>query len=348
MAPQRPMPRLDAAKLRQNALTSIRLGVEDFERCRLNGDAGGDPARALSAIRNLFAGVLLLFKYKIATCVDNPEDAAALIFNPPEVLPHSDGNGGIEWVPAGKFRPTTIDVATIQKRFEAFRIEVDWAVINKLQACRNHLEHLHPAHTLGEVADFVAELFPVLRDFIQTELEELPASILGDAWQIMLLHHNFFVDTTEQCAEAWSDACVPQGMEPWLEECKCPQCSSTLLAPVQANLDAADTVESNDDIFQATCMACGHTTLIAPLMIDALERAHSYDPRDGEEPSVESCNLCSRDTFLIDEQSCLWCAAELEYTECEICDEGLRQEDQDNDGLCSYHAHSYEKFMRDD
>lgn len=189
MAPQRPMPRLDAAKLRENALTSIRLGVEDFERCR---HPGGDPARALSAIRNLFAGVLLLFKYKIATCVDDPADAAALIFNPPEVLPHSDGDGGVEWGPVGKFKPTTIDVGTIQKRFEAFEIDVDWAVIEKLQACRNHLEHLHPAHTLGEVADFVAELFPVLRDFIQTELEESPAAILGDAWQLMLLHHNFF------------------------------------------------------------------------------------------------------------------------------------------------------------
>lgn len=345
MAPQRPMPRLDAAKLRENALTSIRLGVEDFERCR---HPGGDPARALSAIRNLFAGVLLLFKYKIATCVDDPADAEALIFNPPEVLPHSDGDGGIEWVPVGKFKPTTIDVVTIQKRFEAFEIDVEWAVIEKLQACRNHLEHLHPAHTLGEVADFVAELFPVLRDFIQTELEESPAAILGDAWQLMLLHHNFFADTTKRCEEAWAEACVPEGMEPWLKECKCPECGSTLLAPAQENLDAGDTVEYNDDRFQATCIACGYTVLIAPLMVDALEKAHSYDPRDGDEPSVEGCNQCGRGTFLIHEQSCLWCAAELEYTECEMCEESLGQEDQDNGGLCSYHAYSYEKFMRED
>lgn len=92
-------------------------------------------------------------------------------------------------------------------------IDIDWDVIEKLQECRNHLEHLHPAHTLGEVADFVAELFPVLRDFIQTELGESPAAILGDAWQLMLLHHNFFVDTTQRCEETWSEACVPEGME---------------------------------------------------------------------------------------------------------------------------------------
>lgn len=345
MALPRPMPMLDATKLRENALTSIRLGVEDFERCR---HPEGDPARALSAIRNLFAGVLLLFKYKIATCVDDPADAAALIFNPPEVLPRSDGAGGIDWAPVGKFKTTTIDVGTIQKRFEAFEIYVDWDVIETLQACRNHLEHLHPAHTLGEVADFVAELFPVLRDFIQTELGESPAAILGDAWQLMLLHHRFFVDTTHQCEEAWAEACVPKGMEPWLKECKCPECASALLAPAQENLDAGDTVESNDDRFQATCIACGCVVLIAQLMIDAVEKAHSYDPRDGDEPLLERCNQCGRNTFLINEQSCLWCAAELEYTECEMCDESLGQEDQDNGGLCSYHAHSYEKFMRDD
>ncbi len=98
------MPELDAEKLKENALTSIRLGIEDFQRSQLAKDQGGDPARALSAVRNLFAGILLLFKYKIAVSVDDPDDASVLIFNPPEVLPQADGNGGIEWKPVGKFK----------------------------------------------------------------------------------------------------------------------------------------------------------------------------------------------------------------------------------------------------
>lgn len=347
MAPQIPKPRLDAGKLRENALTSIRLGVEDFERCRVPGD-GGDPARALSAIRNLFAGVLLLFKYKIATCVEAPDDAEALIFNLPEVLPHPDGKGGIHWGPVGKFRNTTIDVVTIRKRFETFEIDVDWDVIEKLQSCRNHLEHLHPAHTLGEVADFVAELFPVLQDFIQTELGETPADILGAAWQTMLLHHNFFVDNTQRCADAWAEAGVPEGMDTWLKACKCPQCASTLLAPFQANLDNGDTVKHDDDKFTAECIACGHSLLIAPLMTDAIEKDHGYDPRSGEEPTLERCDQCGRRAFIVPDQVCLWCAGELEYTECEDCEERLGQEDQDNSGRCSYHAYAYEKFMRED
>jgi hypothetical protein len=347
MSQQRAVPELDAQKLRVNALTSIRLGIEDFERCQQNLESGGDPARALSAVRNLFAGVLLLFKYKIAISVDDPNDAASLIFMPPEVLPQSDGDGGVEWAPVGKFRATTIDVGTIKKRFEGFGIEVDWKVIVKLQDCRNHLEHLHPATTLGEVADFVAELFPVLRDFIQTQLDEAPADILGHAWQTMLLHHNFFVDTRAQCKRAWTEAGVPGGMEPWLDESQCEECASLLLTPSQAFLDMGASVERDEATFEYRCLACGNTDLIAPLIIDTLNKAHDYDPRDGEEPSIESCLECGHETFMIYEQNCLWCKAELEYTECWVCEEGLRQDDQHNDGLCGYHAHTYEKAMRD-
>lgn len=343
---QRTKPTLDAAKLRENALTSIRLGMEDFQRS--HGGQNPDPARALSSIRNLFAGVLLLFKYKIANSVDDPVDAAALIFNPPEILPSPDGDGGVTWQPNGRFKDTTIDVATIKKRFDAFDIEIDWEVIYKLQSCRNHLEHLHPAHTLGEVADFVAELFPILRDFIRDELEEEPAAILGEAWQIMLLHHDFVAEIKEECDEAWAEAGIPDGMFEWLDACKCPECASTLLKPDQENIDAGETVESNDKRFFAICVKCGHRQLIAPLLLEALGKAHTYDSRDGEKPTIERCNQCDREAFVIEEQTCLWCACELDYTECEDCGEALGQEDQDSDGRCSYHAHAYEKFMRED
>lgn len=342
------MPELDAEKLKENALTSIRLGIEDFQRSQLVKEQGGDPARALSAVRNLFAGILLLFKYRIAVSVDDPDEAFALIFNPPEVLPQADGNGGIEWKPVGKFKQTTIDVATIKKRFEGFGIEVDWPTINKLQDCRNHLEHLHPANTLGEVADFVAELFPVLRDFILTQLNEQPAELLGTAWPVLLAHHNFVMDTIAACEAAWADAGVPEMMQPWLERCQCEDCGSSLLRPSQEDIDEGASIENQDDTFRYVCVACGHSDLIGPLMVKELNDADDYDPRDGGEADVEECNACGRSTFVISEQHCLWCGAELDYPECTLCEEPLRQEDQSNGGLCGYHLHVYEKVMRDD
>ena len=338
----------DAEKLKQNALTSIRLGIEDFERAKLPSAESGDPARALSAVRNLFAGILLLFKYKIADSVDDPDDAQQLIFNPPEVLPQADGSGGVEWRPIGKFKKTTIDVATIKKRFEGFDIEVDWPVIDKLQECRNHLEHLHPANTMGEVADFVAALFPVLREFALAQLNEEPAELFGTAWPVMLAHHEFFTRTMAACKSAWDEAGVPEKMQPWHEKCQCVECGSSLLRPSQEDIDVGASVECDDRSFRYVCEACGYSDLIGPLMVEKLNDDHYCDHRDGGESDIERCYQCERITFQISEQCCLWCGSELDYTECQACEEPLRQDDQDNGGFCGYHAHILEKAMRDD
>lgn len=331
-------PVLDATKLFDNALTSIRLGIEDFELSQKAKEDGGNPARALSAVRNLFAGVLLLFKFKLAICATDPAAAAQLVFMPPEILPHSDGEGGVKWLPVGKFKPTTIDVGTIEKRFKAFSIEVDWDVIRRLQTCRNELEHLHPANTLGEVADFVSELFPVVRDFVQTQLQLSPALLLGKAWESMLNHHRFVESMAEQCRVGWAQAGVPQTMQAWLEESCCEECGSTLIAPHPESLSAGLQVESDTDDFEYLCLCCSHSAPIAERMLEALSDAHFYDPGDGDDPTVEGCDVCGLAAYLTSDQSCQWCGAELTYYHCFICHAGLGQEDQRNSGLCSYHA----------
>lgn len=329
---------LDATKLFNNALTSIRLGIEDFELSQKVRENGGDPARALSAVRNLFAGVLLLFKFKLATCATDPAAAAQLIFMPPEIHPQGDGEGGVKWLPSGKFKPTTIDVGTIEKRFRAFAIEVDWPVIRKLQACRNDLEHLHPANTLGEVADFVSELFPVLWDFIQTQLQLSPTALLGEAWESMLNHHQFVESMAEQCRVGWAQAGIPERMQAWLEESYCEECGSTLVAPHPDSLKAGLQVESDTEDFEYLCLCCSHSGLISERMLEALSDAHYYDPSDGEDPPLEECEACGIYAFLTHDQSCQWCGAGLTYSQCVICFTGLGQDDQRNHGLCSYHA----------
>lgn len=41
----------------QNAATSIQLGIEDYQ--------SEDPRRVISAVRNMYAGLLLMFKAKL-------------------------------------------------------------------------------------------------------------------------------------------------------------------------------------------------------------------------------------------------------------------------------------------
>lgn len=248
------VPELDYEKLLDNALTSIRLGVEDFERCYSEYNEDYDPARALSAVRNLFSGLLLLFKFKIAASVIDPVEAATLIFIPPEVIPRTDGKGGVEWLPKGKFKAKTIDIATIKKRFEMFNINVDWKTVDKLQECRNRLEHLHPDNTLGEVTDFVSELFPVLRDFIQNELAGSPVELLGVVWQIMLLHHNFFEESKNKCKAEWEKAGMSEHLRPLLDKAFCEDCGSCLILP--AHGASTSTIRAQDGSIAYICYEC--------------------------------------------------------------------------------------------
>ncbi len=108
--------------------------------------------------------MLLLFKYRLAEGVSDPAAVDQILFNAPrEVIPNPDGKGGVKWLPVGKFGKTTIDVQGIKSRFEAFGIKVDWAAMAALQDERNHLEHAHPTKSVGAIAGFVADIFPILR-----------------------------------------------------------------------------------------------------------------------------------------------------------------------------------------
>lgn len=333
---------LDPVKLKENAITSIRLGIEDFQRSRAKPDAGGDPDRVLSSVRNIFAGVLLLFKYRIAISVNDPQNAHSLIFNPPEVLPHADGQGGIVWKPVGKFRTTTIDMAMLKKRFTGFGIVMDWSVIEKMQEERNHLEHLHPASGVGIIAGLVADLFPVLRDFITNELHEAPAVLLGDTWATMLAHHDFHEATRQACKAAWENAQVPENMQPILLAAQCPDCGSPLICPSKEDNDEGATVEDDDHRF--VCMACDHRDKTVPLLEETLlEFVGGFDPYSGEEPPTDTCPDCDHETFVHGEAACFWCGYELRYKECAVCANGLSLDEQENHGLCGYHRYIAER-----
>ncbi|MCK7241189.1 hypothetical protein L8P40_08780 [Enterobacter kobei] len=327
---------LDAEKLYENAVLSIQLGIEDFELSQKAVVEGGNPARSLSSVRNLFAGVMLLFKFKLASSVKKPEDAYQLIHVPSkDILPNPDGMGGMTWEPDGQFHKNkTIDVHHIKARFRTFNIHVDWVAVDELHHCRNHLEHLHPRNTFGELADFVSNLFPVLADFIEKELHRFPHDVLGSAWDTMLEHRTFYLKQLAECEQSWLEAGVPDGMAQFVQDCTCAQCGSKLLKASVLSLEDGLTVENDEDQFEYLCVSCGFIDYFAPRLIDSFETAFFYWPPDGEEPTYEHCYSCDHHTFVIREQKCRWCNQELDYLQCKLCNIYLYQDDQINDGYC--------------
>jgi hypothetical protein len=323
---------LSADKLKQNAVTSIRLGVEDFQRASAPVAQGGDPERALSAVRNLFAGMLLLFKYGLAMRVTKPEEIDLVLFNPPkQIVPHPDGKGGVQWRPVGKFAKQTIDVEGIKARFEAFKIDVDWDAMAQLQVERNNLEHLHPTKSAGAIAGFVAEMFPILQRFVVDELDEIPSDFLGPGWKIMLEHRDFFEARLKECLAAWPSV-VPDGVQKYMEMVRCDECASALVQP------------GGDDHEEYACVACGaRVSFIQQLAELIVEEEGGYSPYDGDEPPVIDCPQCDKPLFVVSDGECRWCDYELEDRECLVCEEPLGVNEQGNGGLCFYHLNQIHK-----
>src|SRR5438105_213793 len=98
--------------LYDNAISSIQLGLADF--------SSGDDKRLLSAVRNLHAGIVLLYKAKLS--ILSPERSADVLIKK-RILPKRSSTGEIVFVGHGE---RTVDVREIEQRFNSLEIRTDW------------------------------------------------------------------------------------------------------------------------------------------------------------------------------------------------------------------------------
>ncbi|KPX70308.1 MULTISPECIES: hypothetical protein [Pseudomonas syringae group] len=299
----------------KNAVISIQLGVEDFVTSR---DKPEQAARALSAARNIYAGVLLLFKYKIASLAATPEEAKALIYIPDAVLPHITGSGAIAWSPTPHPR-NTINTNGIEARLKSLGIYHDWAALRPLRDCRNALEHLHPTHPVSGIQASIAALFPMLSKFITHELDELPGALLGDAWHTMLDTHDFFKSCQAQIHQEWTDLQYPLAAIEFMRDCRCRACYSSLLRPLQEDVDNAVSIDTSD--FRLQCYACGQVEYVIPYLEGNFSDLHE-DPFNQSDPEIiQECRLCLVLMYLITDSSCHWCGQETQWPKCVTCEQ---------------------------
>jgi hypothetical protein len=110
-----------------NAVQSIQIGIEDY--------GANDARRAVSAVRNFYAGVLLLAKEVLVRRVPNadPDDILGDRYKP---VP--DGQGGVTFEPVSQ---RTIDFAAIGERFKDFGLKINQAALKDLNRIRNDIEH---------------------------------------------------------------------------------------------------------------------------------------------------------------------------------------------------------------
>ncbi len=315
-----------------NAITSIVLGVEDFET--------GTDARMLSAARNYYAGLLLLAKECLVRAAPKA-DAMEIIGA--KFKPKPDGDGGVEHEVEGY---STIDLNQLKARFKDFDLPWPKADINKLQRFRNDLEHYHLKEPVSALSESIASSFPMVVDFFAI-LGEDPQSALGRSWATILKQRAAFEKIQSKCILSLKAVDWPAKVSS-LDRIKCPACGSSLVG--QLDLENED-----HEYLEGKCYQCGeqfgHETA-SELVAQASYGISAYEiAKEGLQPPVTDCPECGVAAYVESPEgvSVCFCCTESVAGECARCSNEINAYDYDPDhpDLCSYCGYMLDKIMRE-
>jgi len=286
----------------QNAIDSIAIGLEDY--------SSSNPRSLISASRNIFAGLLLLFKYKLSL-LSPPGSDEVLIKQ--QVLPSIDLNGNLQWTGKGK---KTVDVQQIKERFESLGIKIDWDRVDNINQHRNDIEHYYSTRSKDSVRKLISDCFVVIRDFIVDHLEGVPKDVLGDdAWTMLVEAAEVYEREKADCESTmdsvdWESSTVHEV----LKEYDCSNCGSGLIYIPNPKKSRYD------DEF--VCKSCGESWDYESIATEALESiadSYNYRPvKDGGEPEIVMCPNCGNETYIFSEESCGACGETAEHR-CNSC-----------------------------
>jgi hypothetical protein len=305
----------------KNAINSIELGVEDFR--------SPDPKRALSATRNIVAGVLLLVKHKLQLLSPSDSDDALI---KQRVLPALDDAGNVSWLGSGK---KTVDFQQIEERCKSLGINLDTKRLGKIVAYRNRIEHYYDDTTPSNVRELLGQSFLIIRDFLRDELGLDPQEEFDpEVWSTL-------VDNNEVYERERLDCVNRIGLIDWhfdalneaLQEVSCLSCMSTLV-----DVENTD-VKREDAVFK--CRSCGTNAPFGFMADRAVSEFYLSENissiQDGGDPAVILCPECGLDTYDLEENCCLVCEESME-TECSHCSCSIPTTELDGSGICGYCA----------
>ena len=313
----------------QNAIDSIQVGVEDYNQ--------EDERRNASAIRNIFAGILLLYKERL--CELSPETDRELLIRK-KISPVLNEDGELEFQGNGH---NTVDVQMIKERFKSLKVTVDWKRFDEINKLRNDLEHYYTAITPDSVREIVSKSFLLIRDFVSNELQQNPVTLFGnDCWQSLLTVADVYEKEEKECKASlekidWEFSIVPK----LLKKLRCKSCHSSLVF-----------AQDEEDVYPTinlTCRSCDLDFCFDEVVGDCVKESLYGEvvraAMDGGESPYDSCPECNESTYIHEEERCIKCNYTQEHLNCDRCGESLTLDEQFFDGTCGYCQHQYEKFM---
>jgi hypothetical protein len=315
---------MSISKLLENAVSSIQIGVEDFR--------SNDPRRALSAIRNLFAGILLLAKEALVVASKGTDPTLVLAAKFKPVL---DKEGRTAIVPD---TDVTVDFTRIGQRLNDFGVKVDQNALKALNRIRNDIEHRYTNEPASSVRQVIAKAFPVVISLCR-DVGMIPSTLLGEAWNVIIGVKTIYEAELKSCLESFGAVQWQSGA---MKKIKlfCDSRESDLVP--QDNPD-----HENCEAIMATCQACGQEfdgqTLVEHAIGSHWVSDHySATMGEGYQP-IHTCPNCNVEAYLTVDTftECAWCGCGM--GKCEFCDP--ENVSIDNDGICASCNH---RLYKDD
>lgn len=314
-----------------NAVESIQIGMEDFH--------SNDPRRVLSTIRNLYAGMLLLFKHKLQEL--SPEGSDEVLLKT-KVLPQRNAETGeIAWAGRGK---KTVEVRDIIERLNSLGVGgIEWKRLEELQSIRNDIEHYFSPLPSERMKEAVASSLHLITQFCRPHLDTEPVDLLGEqCWAMMLEVATIYDAELDACRANLATVTWPfPEVAEAIKHMRCSECQSELIR--------VEDTQAQREAIEFICSSCNerscYADVIGPAVSDSLAGENFWRVKDGEGPVTEHCPECNADAFLVHMGECAACFYELEYTTCKWCDAALTVDEQYLDGQCSYCNYRWEKIM---
>ena len=287
--------------IKNNAVLSIRLAVEDYK--------SGDPDRTISALRNITAGILLLYKEKLLRL--SPSGSEEVLIKK-RILPKLQ-DGKLVFVGSGA---TTVDRKEIEERFKSLDIRVSWKRTDEILTLRNAVEHYRSDQAPSVMREVFGTAFFVIDEFCREHLDVVPSELFGtDIWGVFLEEEKFISQLQCSLEEANKDVrwATPE-MKDVARHFRCAGCASGLLRVTEHRGDY--------ECLQYECLACGEVNAFDKLINDALAKAFYSDIyimfKDTGEHYLEECGNCCHESFIPGEGHCVVCGHS-PYKVCDSC-----------------------------
>lgn len=311
-----------------NGISSIQVGVEDIQ--------SSNQGRIISGLRSIHAGILLLIKEKLVRLSPAGSDEVLI---KQKIKPSIAADGSLSFIGEGK---KTVDVFQMEERTKALGISIDWARIHEITRIRNDAEHYFTSLSAGAIKSALAKSFIVIRDLLETHLEEEPLDALGeDTWQHLLSNAEVYDRERLECLNGiqaidWDSSALAEAVE----SATCGKCGSDLLFP-------QGTGGHREDI-ELRCRSCGATEGFMDFAPTAL-KSH-YSPRahmiakDGGDDEIIDCPHCGEFGYIMEEEKCSICG-ESAVHECSRCGCHIPSSEMSDGDMCGYCQHMSDKMM---